>query len=389
MAVTAAATNPHVLPGGLPELPVHAGVPHQAIAQSVALHAHELPPDMQLVHHGTTEHLVPVPEDDMDYDDMPPPFTAFGQQIALPPMPATPMSMPTPSSPTPTARSTSAEVFSTPPSGPAERECAHKRTTKQGSNAHALREKCLDCGKLLKSEAREAAASMEMRDRKECPHVRKDFRGTTGTSWKWTCKDCGESRTGHKQPGQTGEAAWRAYNVSTPPSLPCASSSGYTPSPASPHATDKPGRVIELMQIAIGVQYDLTNNNPIGAEQLDVIYNKCRNRVYGIGFVPTASMSRSGAASHRFSPATMTPALQDQPLHRHRPHRRHQGFLWQAVLPMWHERSRPKSWNNGKMRHSRVARTVESDLELSEALTDATVPSSSRSTRLVDLENQA
>ena len=247
---------------------------------------------------------------------MTPPFTAFGQQVALQPAPATPMRMPTPAatSPTPTARSTSAEVFSTPPSGPAERECEHKRTTKQGSNAHTLREKCLDCGKLLKSEAREAAASMETRDRNECPHVRKDFRGgTTGTSWKWTCKDCGESRTGYKQPGQTGEAAWRAYETSTPPSLPGVSSSGYTPSPASPHVTDEPGQVIELMQIAIGVQYDLTNHNPIGAEQLDVIYNKCRNRVYGTNFDPTASMSRSGTTSNRFSPTTVTPTSPARP----------------------------------------------------------------------------
>ena len=91
------------------------------------------------------------------------------------------------------------------------------------------------------------------------------------------------------------------------------SSSGYTPSPASPHATDEPGRVIELMQIAIGVQYDLTNHNPIGAEQLDVIYNKCRNRVYGTNFDPTASMSRSGTTSHRFSPTTVTPTSPPRP----------------------------------------------------------------------------
>ena len=40
------------------------------------------------------------------------------------------------------------------------------------------------------------------------------------------------------------------------------------------------------MQTAIGTQYDLMPNFAISAGQLDVIYNRCRNRVYGTNFDP-------------------------------------------------------------------------------------------------------
>eukprot|EP00435_Cladocopium_sp_Y103_P052575 s19_g16.t1 len=316
--------DPLALPGGFLEPPGQGGYdPHAVSGQPHALvPSHGLPADIHFVH-PTGADLVPVPEDEMDYDDMTPPLVNYVPNVAL--MPTTPMKMPTPSpaSPMPTARNPGEEVFSTPPSAPAA-ECQHLRTTKQGSNGTHIQVRCLDCNKIIKSEAREAASTMETRDRRECIHVQKDYRGTTGTSWKWTCKDCGEKRAGNKQPGQTGEAVWRAYvlasecedarSASSAP-RPCSSTpTGYVPPVAA--GTGNAGRVVELMQMALVIQRELMAGAPIESDQLDVIYNKCRNRVYGTHFDPSASMSRTGttprtssaATSHRFSPVTPTPA---------------------------------------------------------------------------------
>eukprot|EP00435_Cladocopium_sp_Y103_P065198 s39_g27.t1 len=260
------------------------------------------------------EAMVPVPEDtafsDMDYepDEMPPfmygpqslpqPQGLHGQAAfaaypteppqqerfsAFPPVPALPGGHPSPL----TAGSGS------------DAECQHVRTTKRGSNGPMEKITCLDCGKVLKHEARQAPtpSPMEVRDRRDCKHERKHYIGTTATTWKWTCTDCGHVETGRKNPGESGR-----YGSEQAPSRASSSmaSSIATTSEASYAPTDQPGEVVALMQNSLAIQNEMGVD--VTPQRLDIIYSKCRALVYGDGYAPATR------PSHRSSPMPTSPA---------------------------------------------------------------------------------
>eukprot|EP00435_Cladocopium_sp_Y103_P069613 s840_g33.t1 len=158
---------------------------------------------------------------------------------------------------------------------------------------------CMDCGKVLKHEARQAPtpSPMEVRDRRDCKHERKHYKGTTATTWKWTCTDCGHVETGRKNPGESGR-----YGSEQAPSRAASSmaSSTATGSEASYAPTDQPGEVVALMQNSLAIQNEMGVD--VTPQRLDIIYSKCRALVYGDGYAPATR------PSHRSSPMPASPA---------------------------------------------------------------------------------
>ena len=147
-----------------------------------------------------------------------------------------------------------------------QRACHHPNTTRAGTNAYQTKITCKDCGFILHLMKKDPAKPMQTQDRWECPHVRKDWRGTTATTWRWRCLNCGETATGYKNPGETGAQAVEA----------------------APHrvgqvgqwlADDPPAKVLEMMQLTIGIHKDTTGL--VTGDQLDLIYRRCKDKVYG------------------------------------------------------------------------------------------------------------
>lgn len=107
--------------------------------------------------------MQPIPEDEMGRDLFG--STDLTERFGIDPG-QTPGSFP---SPTP----------STPP-----QQCAHVRTTKQGTNDKQRVIKCKDCGVTLMQEKLSPAEKMKTDSPHGCQHEDKNYQGTTGTTWR-------------------------------------------------------------------------------------------------------------------------------------------------------------------------------------------------------------
>ena len=131
-------------------------------------------------------HMMPIPEDEMDEDLFGEPRELrLRRELGVDPE-QTPGSFPTPTPLTPV------------------QDCAHLRTTKQGSNDKRRVVKCKDCGLVLEEEKLTPGEKMRIDSPVTgCAHEEKDYRGTTATTWRWTCKLCGHKESGTKSPGES------------------------------------------------------------------------------------------------------------------------------------------------------------------------------------------
>ena len=93
--------------------------------------------------------------------------------------------------------------------------CAHRNTTRRGSNQYLTMVTCKDCGQRLQIERREPDADRPMTafTPMECPHPtdQVSWRGSNGYAWKWSCAACGASDSVKKQPGQPRPTWTRIY----------------------------------------------------------------------------------------------------------------------------------------------------------------------------------
>ena len=175
--------------------------------------------------------------------------------------------------------------------------CQHLRTTKQGSNPYLKQVKCRDCGEVLEKEKLAKTESMKTEDVANCEHEKKDYRGSTATTWKWTCQKCGHVKRGEKQPGQTARAA-----ASTP------TPSSVSPAPTTPlDDGSQADEIMNLVQHVLEVQREL--GVPVSVQQLDKIYDKCKESVQRSHDRRSADRSRSArsTASKAASVAAPTP----------------------------------------------------------------------------------
>eukprot|EP00435_Cladocopium_sp_Y103_P032824 s1828_g8.t1 len=152
--------------------------------------------------------------------------------------------------------------------------CQHKKVTTQGSNSRSRQVKCCDCGVILEKVKLEQPQKMETEHRGACEHKDKDFRGTTATTWKWVCKACGHQETGSKKPGQSGRQASSSQSVAAGLHLPVAPAGGGYASGGPRQAHGGPRQVMELMQLQADLHVE------VGGDQLDRIYQRCRQYVY-------------------------------------------------------------------------------------------------------------
>ena len=149
--------------------------------------------------------------------------------------------------------------------------CQHKNITTHGTNSKSRQVKCKDCGVILEKTARVPTEKMQTEHRGSCEHKDKDFSGTTSTTWQWTCRSCGHIEKGSKRPGQTGRQASSAQSAASGLNLQA------TPS-GKVRVDGGPRQVMELMQTVLELQEDLQVD--IGGDQLDRIYQRCRQFVY-------------------------------------------------------------------------------------------------------------
>ena len=231
----------------------------------------------------------PVPEDsDFELLDVPTGGMSMVPQVPLmlsPAMSPTPALMPQP------------EVPSVPVTFSPGEVCKHERTTKAGSNAYQKVTKCKDCGEILELIKTEKAVKMVTKEPKECLHENKDYRGTTAATWRWKCKDCDHAEEGFKNPGETGRVGAAASSTSFP---------------ATSLAADLPDRLISLMSHTVDTHKAM--GFATSAEQMDIIYAKCRMMVFGSGPIATSTRTAAYAPTAQTSPTSTASSMTSAPV---------------------------------------------------------------------------
>eukprot|EP00435_Cladocopium_sp_Y103_P066563 s466_g28.t2 len=257
-----------------------------------------------------TAHMMPIPEDEMDADLFgDPDELRLRRELGIDPE-QTPGSYPTPTPLTPV------------------QDCAHVRTTKQGSNDHRRVVKCKDCGLVLEEEKLTPGEKMRVEVPAGCAHAEKDYRGTTGTTWRWTCKLCGHKESGAKSPGESARYASSrsAGSVSPTPTTPIPTPSvAASPSSATSDEDKDVDKIVDLVRHVVDVQREMGQN--VSITHLDRIYDKCRSAVVNdprrssppertsSARAAAAARSRSGSAPRpgNATPTSVAPSPEPEP----------------------------------------------------------------------------